>query len=97
MAKSFKDLLDKTSNEKTRSIAQKRTEELLKEINNNENIKQYYLDKDQKIDIRVDHWSHGRLHVSIYNDRNDSCIGFTCYKDEFKGLADFIYEVMGKK
>jgi hypothetical protein len=58
---------------------------------------QYYLDKDELIDIRVDLWSHNRMHVSIYNDRNDSCVGYTCSREELKGLADFLYETIGEK
>lgn len=37
MAKSFKDLVRKTGNKKTRQIAQKRTAELLKEMKDSEN------------------------------------------------------------
>jgi hypothetical protein len=55
---------------------------------------QYYLDKDKLIDIRVDHWSYNRMHVSIYNDRNDTCVGYTCSREELKGLADFINDVL---
>jgi hypothetical protein len=58
---------------------------------------QYYLDKDKLIDIRVDLWSYNKMHVSIYNDRNDTCVGYTCNREELKGLADFIYESMGEK
>ena len=58
---------------------------------------QYYLTKDELIDIRVDLWSHNSMHVSIYNDRNDSCVGYTCSREELKGLADFIYETIGEK
>jgi hypothetical protein len=59
--------------------------------------RQYYLDKEQKIDIRIDMWSHGRMHVSIYNDRNDTCVGYTCNREELKGLADFLYKTIGEK
>lgn len=58
---------------------------------------QYYIDKDKQIDIRVDRWSENRMHVSIYNDRNDTCIGYTCNKEELMGLADFIYQTIGEK
>jgi hypothetical protein len=58
---------------------------------------QYYLDKDKLIDIRVDLWSDSRMFVSIYNDRNDSCVGYTCSREELKGLADFLYETIGEK
>lgn len=58
--------------------------------------RQYYLDKDQKVDIRIDCWSHGKMHVIIYNDRNDTSVGYTCNKDELRGLADFIYDLVGK-
>lgn len=58
---------------------------------------QYYLDKDKLIDIRVDLWSDSNMFVSIYNDRNDSCVGYTCSREELKGLADFLYETIGEK
>jgi len=56
---------------------------------------QYYLDKDKLIDIRVDHWDNGKMYVSVYNDRNDSCVAYTCSREELRGLADFIYETIG--
>ena len=59
--------------------------------------KQYYIDKEKLVDIRIDRWSPNRMHVSIYNDRNDTCIGYTCNKEELKGLADFILETIGEK
>jgi hypothetical protein len=55
---------------------------------------QYYLDKDKLIDIRVDHWDNGKMYVSVYNDRNDSCVAYTCSREELKGLADFIYHTL---
>ena len=58
---------------------------------------QYYLDKDKLINITVDLWSDNRMHVSIYNNRNDSCVGYTCSREELRGLADFIYETIEKK
>ena len=58
---------------------------------------QYYLDKDKLIDIRVDHWDNGKMYVSVYNDRNDSCVAYTCSREELKGLADFIYKTIGEK
>jgi hypothetical protein len=57
---------------------------------------QYYLDKDKLIEIRVDLWSDSRMFVSIYNDRNDSCVGYTCSREELKGLANFINAVLEK-
>jgi hypothetical protein len=57
---------------------------------------QYYLDKDKLIDIRVDHWDNGKMYVSVYNDRNDSCVAFQTSRDNLKGLADFIYKVINK-
>lgn len=57
---------------------------------------QHYLDKNKQVDIRIDRWSHGRMHVSIYNDRNDTSVGYTCSREELKGLADFIYETIGE-
>ena len=58
---------------------------------------QYYLDKEKQIDIRIDHLSYHKTHVSIYNDRNDSCVAYTCSREELKGLADFLYETIGEK
>lgn len=58
---------------------------------------QYYLTKDKLIDIRIDLWSDDRMHVSIYNDRNDGCVGYTCSREELKDLADFIYKTIGEK
>lgn len=58
---------------------------------------QYYLDKNKLIDIRVDLWSDSNMFVNIYNYRNDSCVGYTCSREELKGLADFIYETIGEK
>ena len=55
---------------------------------------QYYLDKDKLIDIRVDHWDNGKMYVSVYNDRNDSCVAYTCSREELRGLADFIYNTI---
>ncbi len=57
----------------------------------------YYLDKDKLIDIRVDHLSFNKIYVSIYNDRNDTCVGYTCSREELKDLADFLYETIGEK
>jgi hypothetical protein len=62
----------------------------------NDKIVQHYLDKDKLIDIRVDHWSYNRMHVSIYNDRNDTSVGYTCNRDELRGLADFLYDIIGE-
>lgn len=57
---------------------------------------QYYLDKGKKIDIRLDHWSHDMMHVSIYNDRNHTSIGYACSREELNGLADFINNYLEK-
>jgi hypothetical protein len=57
----------------------------------------YYLDKDKQIDIRVDHLSDNKKFISIYNDRNDSCVSYTCNREELRGLADFIYETIGEQ
>ena len=56
---------------------------------------QYYLDKDKMVDVRVDDRGHGQLYVSIYNDRNDACVGYACSKEELRGLADFFYSMVG--
>jgi hypothetical protein len=65
------------------------------EIQMNTTPVQYYIDKNKMIDIRVDRWSFNRLRVSIYNDRNDSSVVYTCTREELKGLADFIYKQLG--
>jgi hypothetical protein len=57
---------------------------------------QYYLDKDKLIDIRVDHWDNGKMYVSVYNDRNDSYVAYTCSREDLKGLADFINNYLEK-
>lgn len=56
---------------------------------------QHYLDKDKQVDIRIYCWSHGRMHVSIYNDQNNTSVGYTCNMDELIALADFIYKCIG--
>jgi Tfp pilus assembly pilus retraction ATPase PilT len=61
------------------------------------NKQQYYLDENKQIDISVDIWTHGRMHVSIYNDRNDTCVAYTCSREELNGLADFLYKTIGEK
>ena len=61
---------------------------------------QYYLDKGKLIDIKVDLWSDSKMfemYVTISNDRNDSCVGYTCSREELKGMADFIYNTIGEK
>ena len=58
---------------------------------------QYYIDQDKQLDVRVDD-HNGKLYVSIYNDRTDNhSIGFSCNREELKGLADFIYKTVGEK
>lgn len=58
---------------------------------------QYYIDKDKKIDIRLDTWSADKMFVGIYNDRNHSSVSYTCSVEELRGLADFIYNTLGQK
>lgn len=59
---------------------------------------QYYLGKDRLIDIRIDHYlMYNIMHVSIYNDRNDTCVAYDCTREDLKGLADFIYKYLEKK
>lgn len=36
------------------------------------------------------------MHVSIYNDRNYTCVGYTCSREELRGLADFINNCLEK-
>ena len=58
---------------------------------------QYYIDQEKMVDVRIDLWSHNRMHVSFYNDRNDTCIGYTCSREELRGLADFLYKTLGEE
>jgi hypothetical protein len=63
----------------------------------NDKTVHYYLDKGKLIDIKVDLWSDSQMFVTIYNDRNDSCVGYTCSREELRGLADFLYKTIGEK
>jgi hypothetical protein len=58
---------------------------------------QYYLGKDRLIDIRIEHLMYNIIHVSIYNDRNDTCVAYDCTREDLKGLADFLYKTIGEK
>ncbi len=55
----------------------------------------YTIDKD----ISVEMFMQGgySCYVSVYNDRNDSCVAFQTTRDNLKGLADFIYKTIGEK
>lgn len=55
----------------------------------------YTIDKD----ISVEMFMQGSYscYISIYNDRNDSCVAFQTTRDNLKGLADFIYKTIGEK
>jgi hypothetical protein len=55
----------------------------------------YNIDKDISIETFMQN-SHS-CYVSIYNDRNDSCVSFQTSRDKLKGLADFIYKTIGEK
>jgi hypothetical protein len=57
---------------------------------------EYSIDKEKLIDIRITYLSNTKMHVSIYNDRNDTYVAYTCGKEELKGLADFIYKTIGE-
>ena len=60
---------------------------------------QYYLDANKLVDIKIDLWNYHmtHMHVSIYNDLSDTCVGYTCSREELKGLADFIYQTIKEK
>jgi hypothetical protein len=55
----------------------------------------YTIDKD----ISVEMFMQGgySCYVSVYNDRNDSCVAFQTTRDNLKGLADFIRNAIGDK
>jgi hypothetical protein len=55
----------------------------------------YDIDKD--INMYIFTKDRPNCHISIYNDRNDSCVAFHTSIDKLKGLADFIYKVVGEK
>jgi hypothetical protein len=54
----------------------------------------YNVDKD--ISVEVFMRDNSNCYVSIYNDRNDSCVAFQTSRDNLNGLADFIYKVINK-
>jgi hypothetical protein len=55
----------------------------------------YNIDKDISIETFMQ--NGGSCYVSIYNDRNDSCVAFQTSRDKLKGLADFLYKTIGEK
>jgi len=75
----------------------------LKDFNNNientmtDKAYQYYIDKDKELDVRIDSLSgRDKLYVSIYNDRTDASVVYTCNVEELRGLADFLYSIIGE-
>jgi hypothetical protein len=52
------------------------------------------IDKDISFEMVRDGNS---CYVSIYNDRNDSCVAFSTNSKCLKGLADFLYNTIGEK
>ena len=59
---------------------------------------QYYIDKLKQLDVRIDFCENNVVYVSIYNDRTGNhSMGFSCNKEELKGLADFFYNIIGEK
>ncbi len=55
---------------------------------------QYYIDKEKELGICIDRDSvNGGLYISIYNDRIDSSIGFSCNIEELQQLAEFFNRV----
>jgi hypothetical protein len=52
------------------------------------------IDKDISFEMVRDGNS---CYVSIYNDRNDSCVAFSTNSKCLKGLADFLYDTIGEK
>ena len=55
----------------------------------------YTIDKDISVEIFMQ--GNYSCYVSVYNDRNDSCVAFQTTRDNLKGLADFIYDTIGEK
>ena len=54
----------------------------------------YDIDKDISFEMIRDGNS---CYVSVYNDRNDSCVAFSTNSKCLKGLADFLYKTIGEK
>ena len=52
------------------------------------------IDKDISFEMVRDGNS---CYVSVYNDRNDSCVAFSTNSKCLKGLADFLYDTIGEK
>jgi hypothetical protein len=59
------------------------------------NTPHYDIDKDISMEIFMQ--DTVSCHISVYNDRNDSCVAFQTSRDKLKGLADFIYKTIGEK
>ena len=54
----------------------------------------YTIDKDISVEMFIQNGYS--CYVSVYNDRNDSCVAFQTSRDKLKGLADFLYEIIGE-
>jgi hypothetical protein len=55
----------------------------------------YNIDKDISVEIFIP--NEYSCYVSVYIDRNDSCVAFQTTRDNLKGLADFIYKTIGDR
>jgi len=55
----------------------------------------YTIDKDISVEMFMQNGYS--CYVSVYNDRNDSCVAFQTTRDNLRGLADFIYKTIGEK
>ena len=55
----------------------------------------YDIDKDISVEMLVQ--DKLSCYVSIYNDRNDKSVAFQTSRDKMKGLADFIYQIIGEE
>ena len=94
MAKSFKKLVDKTGNEKTKKIAKKRTKELLKQSKTESfdienDLVMYLYDAGDNRDKYV------RVDFSDYYNHDDFFMIVDVKK--LKGMADFIYKYLENK
>lgn len=57
---------------------------------------QYYVDQDKLIHVIITKFQNNDMQFYMYNDRNDSNIGYISNKKDLKGLADFIYKTIGE-
>ena len=66
---------------------------MAKKMNTNN---QLYLNKDKTIDIHI-MGAGNSYHVSVYNDKTDKSVAYTCSRDELKKMTDFILKIIEEK